>query len=240
MDYHVEFQLQFRDDEAIAQELAKFFSPVATPQIQRGKETATKSLEVAITIFVSIVGVWATERYVLDPLADRTEEWLKSISAVWQKSNSKRKFNITVQFEDTADKFEVHVSDTSDPDVLKRTWMYVEKARQVFQTAKEQGVTLDQVRLLPDGSQDMLIVGYTNGRPRYTVDLENGTLRPIRQESWESKGEDGIAAELWVLAVLIRRLDYLKWLVEIGHNVSLDEIAKEEGDVQSAKIKFRR
>ena len=238
MDYHVEFQLQFRDDESIVEELAKFFSPVATLRIQRGQETTTKSLEPAIGILLNITGAWVAKRYVLDPLADRAEEWLKGISALWQKSNSKRRFNITVQFKNSANKFEVHISDTSDQDVLNQTWVYIEKARQVFRNAKKQGITLNQVRLLPDDSKEMLIIGYTNGRPRYTVDVDAGTLHPIRQES--SGSEDEIDRELFVLTVLISRLAYLKSLAEIGHSVSLDEIAKEEGDIHVAKVKFKR
>jgi hypothetical protein len=238
MNYHLEFQIQSRDDEVALEELERFFSPVAVPQIQRSEKTATKSFETAIAIFLGITGSWATERYILDPLADRTEEWINGILSLWRKSNSKRRFNVTVRFDHITDRFEVHISNTADIDVLKRTWIYIEKARQVYLVAKKQGILLDQVRLLPDGSKEMLIIGYINNRPLYTVDLDAGTFKHIRQILSKGESDDEIVGHLFMLTVLIERLDYLKRLAEIGYNVSPEEIAKDEDDIRVTKLKF--
>ncbi len=158
MDNRVEFQLQFEDDEAILDELTRFFAPVATPHVWKEEEKAVKAWGAAIVIALTIVGEWATQRYVLNPLANRTEEWIKGIFSVWEKSKSKRSFNIIVKFGQDADTFEVQISDTSDQEVLKQIWGYIGKAHQVAQSGRKRGISLDRIRILPNGTQRLLVI----------------------------------------------------------------------------------
>jgi hypothetical protein len=238
MDNRVEFQLQFGDDEAIVDELTRFFAPVATPYVWKEEEKAVKAWETAIVIVLTIVGEWATQRYVLNPLADRTEEWIKGIFSAWEKSKSKRSFNIIVKFGQDADTFEVQISDTSDQEVLKQVWGYIGKAHQVAQSARKQGTSLDKIRILPNGTQRPLVIGYESNRPKYTINLEDGSILQIPASSPTDEPLDP-EVQLWLVEQLIRRLAYLRMLVEKGYSVPKDEIPRLEREIEDEKAKLK-
>jgi len=240
MDNRVEFQLQFGDDEAIVDELTRFFAPVATPYVWKEEEKAVKAWETAIVIVLTIVGEWATQRYVLNPLADRAEEWIKGIFSAWGKSKSKRSFNIIVKFGQDADTFEVQVSDTSDQEVLKQVWGYIGQAHQVAQRLLKQGTSLDKIRILPNGTQGLLVIGYEGNQPKCTINLEDGSTLLIPASSPTDEPLDP-KGHLWLVEQLIRRLAYLKMLVEKGYSVPGDEIPRLEREIEdeTAKLKPR-
>ncbi|MGD2105537.1 MAG: hypothetical protein PVJ55_10555 [Anaerolineae bacterium] len=179
MNNQVEVRIGYRDDEKIVGELVKFFEPVAAPRVTRREETARKTWVAPITIILSIVGEWAAERYILDPLADRAEEWWKAIVSTWRRSKSKRRFNVTVQFDSDTNALEMEVSDVSDEETLKQVWSHVRRAHQISHDARERGTLLSKVRILPDGMQGLLVIGYERNRPRYVIDMRSGALQPI-------------------------------------------------------------
>jgi hypothetical protein len=238
MDNRVELQLQFGDDEAIVGELTRFFTPIAIPHIWKEEEKAVKAWETAIAIVLTIVGDWATQRYVLNPLADRTEEWIKGIFSAWEKSKSKRSFNIIVRFGQDADTFEVQISDTSDQEVLKQVWVYIGKAHQVAQRARKQGTSLNKVRILPNGTQRLLVIGYEGNRPKYTINLEDGSILQIPVSSPTNEPLDP-EVQLWLVEQQIRRLAYLRMLVEKGYSVPEGEIPRLEREIEDEKAKLK-
>lgn len=237
MDNRVEFHLQSEDDEAAVEELTRFFTPVAAPHVWKEEKTV-KAWEAAIAIVLTIVGDWAAQRYVLDPLADRAEEWIKGIFSTWEKSKSKRSFNIIVKFGQDANTFEVQVSDTSDQEVLKQIWEYIRKAYQVAQSARKQGISVDKIRILPDGPQRLLVIGYERNRPKYTINLENGSIFQIPALSPTGESLDP-EAQLWLVEQLIRRLAYLRMLVEKGYSIPEDEIFQLEREIEGEKVKLK-
>lgn len=234
MKNQVEFQLHFKDDETLVEHLVEFFRPIAVPHVRKKEEVAVKSWEAVVGIVLTIVGEWAATRYILDPLADRTKEWQQSISSVWKKSKSKRKFSILVKFEHTTDNLEIEINETSDQEVLRLVWQYVRRASQMRQKALEQDVQLDGIRILPDGTGNTLVIGYEGNRPTYTIDLENEALKKLESSASTDETKDP-SLKLWKLNVLVLRLDYLKMLAESGYDVSTDEIIELEREIEAAK-----
>jgi len=238
MDNRVEFQLQFEDDEATVDELTRFFTPVATAHIWKEEEKAVKAWGDAIVIVLTIVGDWAAQRYVLDPLADKAEEWIKGIFSAWEKSKSKRSFNIVVKVGQDADTFAVQVSDTSDQEVLKQIWRYIGQAHRVAQSARKQGIPLDKIRILPNGTQGLLVIGYEGNRPKCTINLEDGSILQIPALSLTDEPLDP-EVQLWLVEQLVRRLAYLRMLVEKGYSVPEDEIPRLEREIEDQKAKLK-
>jgi hypothetical protein len=235
MNNQVELRLRYGDDEKIVSELVEFFGWVATPYVQKEEEIAAKAWGDTIVIVLSIVGEWAAERYVLDPLANRAEEWWKGITSTWRKSKSRRRFNVIVEFKHDASDLEVEISDTSDEETLKQVWSYVGRAYQVCQNARNQGVFLNKVRILPDGTQDVLVIGYESNRPRYTIDLDTQALQQIEPLTDES---EDTSVQLWVIEQLIKRLDYLQALAVNGYDVSKEEIIALKREIEAKKAKL--
>jgi hypothetical protein len=238
MKEQVDIQLPFEDDETIVEQIVEFFRPVATPSIQKKEQTEIKAWGDPVVIVLTIVCEWAATRYVLDPLADRVEEWWRGISSLWEKSKPKRRLNIVAKFDHITDRLEIEITDTSDPEVLKQVWYYIMQVSRAYQYAKNRGIQLGKVQILADGTQDMLVIGYEDNRPTYTVDLENQALKKIKQLPPSGESRDA-SAELWILGQLIRRLDYLRALAEMGYDVSTSEISELESEIQVKKLKLR-
>jgi hypothetical protein len=222
MNNQVELQIGYRDDEKIVSELIEFFAPVASPSVRKREETAAKAWVDPIVVALTILGEWAAQRYVLDPLANRAEEWWQAIAATWRRSESRRSFDVSVVFEHDTDRLEVEVSDTSDEETLKQVWSYVSRAHRICQSARDRGISLSKVRILPDGMQDVFVIGYESNRPSYIIDLPTGALRRIKAPDDESQDSH---KRLWVVEQLIRRLQYLQTLARDGYEVSEEEHA---------------
>jgi hypothetical protein len=137
-----------------------------------------------------------------------------------------------VQFNHDINGLEVEVSDTSDEETLKQVWSYIRRAHHISHDARKQGVLLSRVRILPDGMQGVLVIGYEGNRPSYIINLRTGALEPIEPSVDASQD---VSAQVWVIEQLIRRLKYLQGLAASGYDVS-------EGEMTSLKqrIEARR
>lgn len=237
MDSVVEFEIQSEDDEAILDELAGFFEPVAIVRTKKREPIAAKSWQAVVGVALVIVAEWAAVRYVLDPLADRAGEWFKGVKSVWRKSRSKRPFNVVVRFGPADDAFEVQMSPTIDREALSRIWDHVGEAYQVCEESRTHGVALEKIRIVPDGTQEMLVVGYESNCPKYIVDLENKALRLIDTASPLDE-EREVSVQLWLIEQLINRLTYLKVLREHGHSVQEDKVLELEQQIAAEKAKL--
>lgn len=222
MNNQVELQIGYRDDEKIVSELIEFFEPVASPSVWKREETAAKAWADLIEITLMIVGDWASQRFVLDPLANRAEQWWEGVAATWRRSESRRSFNVTVEFKHDTDRLRVEVSETSDEETLKKLWSYVCRAHHLCESTRDRGISLSKVRILPNGMQDVFVIGYDGNRPRYIIDLDSGAWRQIKPIGDESQDS---SQSLWVMEQLIRRLQYLQTLARNGYQVSEEEVA---------------
>lgn len=228
MNNQVELQIGYRDDEKIVSELIEFFELVASPSVGKREESAAKAWAYLIEITLMIVGDWAAQRFVLDPLANRAAQWWEGVAATWRRSESRRSFNLTVEFKHDTDGLEVEMSPTSDDKLLKQAWRYVSRAHDVCQSARDRGISLSKVRILPNGMQDVFVIGYDGNRPSYTIDLDSGAwrrIKPIGDESLDS------SQSLWVIEQLIRRLQYLQMLARNGYQVSEEEVASSKREI---------
>lgn len=232
MTNHIEIFLKAEDDDAIVQPLIDFFDPIAPTTIHK-PELVFKSIE-PVQLILTIATTWAAERFVLAPLADRAEEWWKGVSFLWKQSNARRQLGITINFQFPTDKFQVIIDETSDPGSLKLVWNYVQQASELYAQARDQEIQIDKIRLIPDGTSDMLVIAYNGNRPIYVADLKAGTLKPIRSLSSEESSK-----ELWMLSTDIRRYDYLKMLVVRGRQVSEEEIHQLKSEIDSRKGNLR-
>jgi hypothetical protein len=235
MTHECDIYLQARDDDSIVEPLVKLFAPYASPRIHK-PELVTKSVEpisIVLTI-VSTVGIasWAARRYILDPLADRAEEWWNGVSFLWKESGTKRKLSIVVNFDFPSDSFRVTIDETTDPEALKSVWSLVTGAFETYQNARARGIRLDRIRMLPDGTSTMLVIGYEGNRPAFTADLKSGVLRPIESAS---TNEDQVNNDIWMLGTKIQRYDYIKMLLERGYDVSDKELGELEKEIESKK-----
>jgi hypothetical protein len=79
--------------------------------------------------------------------------------------------HILVKFEHATDKLTIEIDETSDPEALRQAWSYIAQASKVRQHALDQGIPLDQIRILPDSSRRMLVIGYQGVRPTHVIDL---------------------------------------------------------------------
>jgi predicted small metal-binding protein len=238
MGNRVEFKLQFDDDETIIDEIANFLAPVGIPHVYKEEERAVKSWEVAIGIVLTIFGAWASERYVLDPLANRGEDWIKSVLATWRKTKSKRSFNIVVKFEHDANTFEIQVPGASNLEILNQIWEHIRKAHQVALSVQKQDVAIEKIRILSNGTRKLLVIGYKSGRPKYTIDLEKESILEIPASTPTNQPLDA-KANLWLIEQLIRRLAYLRMLEENGHYVAETEIIRLEQEIEVEKTKLK-
>ena len=236
MDNTVQFEIQSEDDEAMLDQLTGFFEPVAIVRIKKREPVTAKSWQAVVDITLNIVAEWAAGRYVLDPLANRAGEWLDGVKSIW-KSSSKRPFNIVVRLGLNDDTFEVQMSPTTDQYTLSEIWNYVREAYCMCKQARTQGVLLEKIRIVPDGTREMLVIGYEGNRPKYMIDLDNKALRLIDTMS-PSRAVQGISGQLWLIEQFVKRLDYLKMLRERGYDIQQDEIRKLEKQVAVEKAKL--
>jgi hypothetical protein len=235
MNDSVEIQISSTDTESIVDEFSIFFEPLARPVICREEERAIKSWDAAIGIVINIVGSWAAKRYILDSLANRTDQWLKGVTWSWQKSRQKRPIRITIRFEDESDGFDIDVSGTTDQEVLKGVWSDIQKAVEVRNTVKERGTVLDKIRIIPDGSHRILVIGYEGSRPHYTINLGSGTLHAI---PLAHSVDEEPSFHLFAMTSNVQALEYRRMLVDKGHTVSEDQIAGLVRSIDEEKSKL--
>ena len=233
MDNQVEFHLRAQDDDDIIKPLADFFAPVAPTKINK-PELFFKSVEplhIVLTI-VSATGLasWASKRYLLDPLANRAEEWWEGISLLWKQSQINRSIELTVIFQFPTDTFTVDIGATSNPESLKPVWSNIQQACGLYAKARAEGVQIDQLRFIPDRTKDMLIIAYTENRPRYIADLRTSSLKKIKQSE-----NDDRSIEITGVSILVRQYEYLNVLAESGHEVPAEKLLWLKEEIESKK-----
>ena len=228
----VEIRADLYNDNSIADALNAFFAPLVVPRVWNSGVRAAKALD-AIEIAISITASWAAVRFLLDPLAKRTDEWIKGVVELWQNSKPKRPIRITMRFKQQADTLDVEVSGTTDEVVLKRIWTNIQTVVEVRIDAKEQGTVLDKIQIIPDGSHGLLVVAYEGSRPQYTINLANGNLSSIPAHEQQAAEK-----RLRLIGALVRSLETRRMLVGHGHTVSEVQVAALVRSIEEEKVKL--
>ena len=139
--------------------LTDFFCVTGNVEVTIIDRAPVKSVPSAISIIVQIVGSWAAEKYLLNPLASRTSEWLSALRQAGAGQNSYRKFSVKLTFEDVSDHFNIEFLETSDLELLKRAWILMEHIVPIRQAALSDGIQLTTIQFLADNTSDPLVVG---------------------------------------------------------------------------------
>lgn len=232
MKNSVDIHLEPNDDESSVEDIRDFFAGFATVHINKAEPRAVKSWDKAIEIVLTIIGTWASEKYVLDPLANRASEWIKSVRAFWGKSGLQSRVNVIVKFEQGENNLEIQFIGNHEPDVLEQVW-HVSKA--VIELLEMHSFQVEKFRILTNTNKSLLILGYSGSQPKYTINLDKKEILPIKTTSNADESEYNPEAELWVISVLERRLEYLKFVKQVGNNISETEIANLELEIQNKK-----
>lgn len=233
MSTSVDIQLNCDDSEESIGSVKIFFAPIASVQITKVEQKAIKSWDKAIEIILTIVGTWASEKYILDPLADKAGEWLHGIRDFWGRSGFQHKVNVIIKFQQ--DNFEIQFISTHEPEVLKQVWKV---ARDVIELLEKQNVRVDTIRITTNSDKSLLIIGYSGSQPKYTINLDEKSISQIKSSSSTHEDELNPEVEIWVLAQLERRLEYLKSIKQKGHDVPDSEIPNLEKEILDRKEKL--
>jgi hypothetical protein len=233
MNISVDIAIEFEDDEANIKSVKDFFASFATVHVNKAEPKVIKSWDKAIEIVLTIIGTWASEKYVLDPLADKAGEWLNGIKNFWEKSGFQHKINVIIKFEQ--DNFEIRLIGTHEPDVLKQVWQV---AKDVIELLETQSIQVDKIRITTNADQSLLIIGYSGNQPKYTINLDKKVVSQIKASSTTDESEFNPEVELWVITQLEKRLEYLKFIKQKGYNIPESEITELEEEIQGKKGKL--
>ena len=202
------------------------------------EERHVKESYEAISIVLSIVGGWAAGRYLLDPLADKATEWTQAIRNVWARSGSNHPIHIVINFDDDTNPMSIEFLKTTDLRSLEKIWSDIEQVLQARAQAEALGIQLQRVRVLWDGSDDFLAVGYEAGRPAYLIDLQKTQLQPLQHKPTSIDGVDA-ATEVWLLEKIIEHNNYMQAIRQRGHEVSSDKLRGAQNEIDQRKKKLR-
>lgn len=233
MKNSVEIELPFDEDEATIESVKDFFAPFASVHVSKAEPNAVKSWDKAIEIVLTIIGTWVSEKYILDPLADKAGEWLNSIKAFWKKSGFQQKVNVIVKFQQY--NFEIQLIGNHEPDVLRQVWQF---AKDVIELLQTQNIQVDKIRITTNADKSLLGIGYRGNQPKYTINLGEKVVSPIQTSSNTVEGEFNPEVELWVIAQLEKKLEHLKFIKQKGYDVPESEITNLEIEIQSKRDKF--
>jgi len=232
MNNSVDIELEFDDDESSIESIKDFFAPFATIHINRAESKAIKSWDKVIEIVLTVIGTWASEKYILDPLADKAGEWLKSIKNFWEKAGFQHKVNVIIKFQQDDDNFEIQLIGSHEPEILRQVW---QTAKDVIELLQAQKIQIDKIRITSNADNSLLVIGYTKNQPKYTINLSNKGVLPIKASPNTDKDEFDPEVKLWYIAQLEKRLEYLKFIKKKGYDVPESEIANLALEIQSKK-----
>lgn len=160
---------------------------------------------------------------------------MKGITELLRKSNNRR-FSLTVKFDHSSEGFEIHLTGTSDPTAITEALKMIQQASSVYGHAKSHNVRLDSISIQLDGTNEMLVIGNVDGKPRLVINLDKNDFKEIKLSASDSSQD--AAPELWILGINMERLNYLEALKERGHETSADQIAQLREEIKQGKQPF--
>lgn len=179
-------------------DLASFLSTVGEVKVEK-TAYATKGVVEAIFIVLGVVGAWGAERYLLDPLADKFDAWIKTLGSLEGKQ-----FKVSVQIQNST-LVSIETLQVSNPFIVREIWKYLKKASDLMAISPEKD-HIDKVMLIPHTQQKVLVVGYTGKRPTHLLDLDKQQILQLKQNIDDDKSLDIIFWEINQLAVQLENL----------------------------------
>jgi hypothetical protein len=181
------------------QDLMSFFGEFGDVQLERLAIAAKGEFDL-IQILITIAGTWAAERYILDPLADRLDSWKKAVTSLVGKQ-----FEITVHFRN-GQVTSIETIAISNPFILGKMLQILKSVSDLLAN-KSAEVALDKVLIVPNGSNDPLIIGHQGNRPTHIIDLISKTIMPIKDRE-----EEDPEVAFWEIEQLGSEIEYLQKL----------------------------
>jgi hypothetical protein len=197
--------IEFRNVSADTTELVSFFTPIGKVNFEK-TDIEAKGLVETIFIALNIVGSWAAERYLLDPIAEKFDEWIRVLSALDGKQ-----FKVIVKFHNSSSKtFET--LQISTPLILGEIWKLIKKTSGLLEKSPYKNV-INRVMIVPHTTQKVLVVGYTRKQPTHILDLDNERVIPLIRDLASDKS---IALLFWEIEQLALQIEHLRRLNNIG------------------------
>lgn len=193
---YIEFRNVRSADETT---LSQFLTSVGDVRVEKTAYAVKAEVEL-IQIVVGIIGAWAAERYFLDPLADRLDEWLRVMGSLEGK-----KFKVVVNFQDSHVK-SFETLQISNPFLLKELWRILKAASDLLAYNPEQDA-IDKVMIVPHKTRKVLVVGYTAKRPTHLLNIENNRIVPLNKKH---KNDKSLRIIFWEIEQLSLRLEQLR------------------------------
>ena len=237
MNHNMRIEVGFDEDHQAIQPMIDFFADSFNSELVWREKQAGKAVDQAVRIIIQIIGTWAAERFLLDPLADKSSDWIAALKSYWRDSPRLRRLEITIKFNDNSTTFEFNVSETGDAKTLIDVWPRLIEILNAAKNLQETGFDISRIRMIPDGTSEYLVLGYLKNRPSYIYDLQNRKFGLININP--SRSDEDLSVELWKLNVLIRRLDYHKAIKELGHEVSENELSSSSAEIDQIKETFQ-
>ena len=177
-------------------DLESFFKDFGEVEVEKIALAIKGELDI-VQVLITIAGTWVAERYILDPLADKLAAWQKAAVSLKDKQ-----FKIVVHFRNgKLTSFET--IRISSPFIVGRLWQIIKSISDLL-AAKDVDMSFDQVLIVPNGTNDPLIIAHQGNRPTQVINLAEKTISPIREISGESP-----ELAFWEIEQLALRLEYL-------------------------------
>jgi hypothetical protein len=168
----IELQSTRDTDPAV---LVTFFEKAGNDRVKRSSIAARGDAGI-VQIILTIVGTWAAERYLLNPFADKLQEWTEATTSL-----KGRQFKISVRFQ-RGRLASIETFRILNPMIVQNLWQTIRSASDLLVSATEE-IALDRVLIVPSKSDHPLVIGYHGTRPTHLLDLQVGKITPIEAQN---------------------------------------------------------
>jgi hypothetical protein len=236
MEKTVEIRFEFDDvEEEGVESLIEFFTPIAFVHVNQTESKAVKSWDRVIEIVLTVFGSWATEKFVLDPLAKKAGEWLKGINKFWEKADYHHKVNVIIKFQQEDGNLEIKFCGVHESEILREVW---QTAIDVIELVQAQSIQLDEVRITSNPNNGLFVIGYVSNKPKHIINLCKKDITQITKSLSQDLVESDPEFQHWYIAQLQKRLEYLNFIKQKGYDVPESEIKSLIEDIQRLKDEF--
>jgi hypothetical protein len=152
--------------------LIMFFERTNDLNVKRSRIVARGETEL-VQVILMFVGQWALEKYLLDPFADKLDEWTDAITSLEGKQ-----FRISINFQEGR-LASIGTVRISNPWIVGNLWKIIKSASDLLASHVGQ-IPLDRILIVPDKLDRPLVIGYQGARPTHLLDLSAARLLPIQ------------------------------------------------------------
>ena len=110
--------------------------------------------------------------------------------------------------------------------------------KDVIELLEKQNIQVDKIRITTNADLSLLVIGYSGNQPKYTINLGEKNILPIKASSSTGESEFDPEVERWVIVQFEKRLSYLKFIKQKGYDIPKSEITNLEKEIQDKKDKL--